>query len=105
MLAERRCAGYKCAVRKLFRDTGTGKFLCTNAEWTSDMTLACDFLNNDQAQLRKGAHGARAVEWLYAFDYSHTTRYDFTVEILPLVGLPKPKKASSVRKQRGKAPA
>jgi hypothetical protein len=80
-------------MRKLFRDTGTREFLRFNGEWTADMKLACDFLNNDQLALRQGARGLRKVEWLYTFGDTHTTLNDFTIEITSLVrGLPKPEK-------------
>jgi hypothetical protein len=70
-------------MRKLFRDKGTGEFLCANGEWTPDMKLACDFLHNDQVELAQRARGLREVEWLYAFGDGHTTTRDFTVEIPP----------------------
>ena len=78
-------------MRKLFRDRSTGEFLRSDGEWTRDLNLACNFHRNDQAELQDRARGLRNVEWLYSFD-DHITnaKYDFTIEILPVRGLPKP---------------
>jgi hypothetical protein len=93
---------------KLYRDKGTGKFLCSNGEWTSDMSLACNFLDNEQdeqEQLLDKARGAREVEWLYAFDVARATKYDFTVEIPSLVHPLGPRAESPASDHRASASA
>jgi hypothetical protein len=80
-----RIAGDKSAVRKLFRDKGTGKFLRLNGKWTPDMVLAFDFLSTYQPELPYRARGQKDVEWLYSFDLAHSTVYDFTKSIDSLV--------------------
>ena len=72
-------------MRKLFRDKATGKFLCSNGKWTSDMALAFDFLSTYQPELPCRARGEKDVEWLYSYDPAHSTVYDFTKRIDPLV--------------------
>jgi hypothetical protein len=80
-------------VRKLFRDKRNGHFLCSSGEWTPLKHLACNFLNNDQLELRNAARGSKDVEWLYVSDDPHSPLNDFTIDIPPLVsGQPKRKK-------------
>ena len=69
-------------MRKLYRDKGTGEFLCTNGDWTRDPKLACDFMVNGTSELHLKARGNRVVEWLYAFD---DLQWDFTIELSPLL--------------------
>jgi hypothetical protein len=69
-------------VRKLFRDKTTGAFLTGSGEWTLDPELALDFIGNSSTDIHWRARGLRDVEWLYLFE---NPRYDFTIQISPLV--------------------
>ena len=69
-------------MRKLFRDKGTGEFLCTNGEWTLDPKLGFNFFGNGHTVFQWAARGTRNVEWFYSFDDS---QYDFTIDLPALI--------------------
>ena len=60
-------------MRKLFRDKGTGEFLCTNGEWTLDPKLGFNFFGNGHTVFQWAAREARNVE------------YDFTIDLPALI--------------------